>query len=157
MLADLLAQLQQLGYTESLQPEPYATLRQYQPHDTSPPCTTCHGALMHGRQSCRKDSQCTMTAVNDTGNCPDCRLNLQECHMSACREPTRVAMSLLQAMWVAAEVAQDPMFYWRNYSGVHAPDEPWTANRQAIRQVLSHMLQDGFDLLYNTCFNAWPH
>ena len=63
-------------------------------------------------------------------------------------------MSLLQALWVAAEVAQDQMIYWRNYPGVHAPDGPWTTNHQAIRQVLSQMPQDEFDLLYNTCFSA---
>ena len=48
------------------------------------------------------------------------------------------------------------MLYWRNYPGVHAPNEPWTANRQAIRQALAQLPQDEFDLLYNTCFNSRP-
>ena len=52
-------------------------------HETFPPCTTCHGTLKHVRQPCRSDSQYAMAAVNDTGNCPDCRLSLAECHRSA--------------------------------------------------------------------------
>ena len=67
-----------------------------------------------------------------------------------------MAKSLLQALWNAAEIAQDPRFYWRNYPGIHAPDEPWTSNRQAIHQVLCNMPQDGFDTLYDVCFNARP-
>ena len=156
VIGDLLDHLLHAGYTENLQPELYETLRQHQPHETFPPCTTCHGALMHARQPCRSDSQCAMTAVNDTGNCPDCQLSLAECHRSACREPTRVAMSLLQALWNAAEVAQDPGFYWQHYPGVHAPDQPWTSNRQAIRKVFCDMPQSEFDTLYNACFNARP-
>jgi hypothetical protein len=67
-----------------------------------------------------------------------------------------MAMGLLQALWNAAEVAQDPRFYWQHYPGVHAPDQPWTSNRQAIRKVFCSMPQDEFDTLYNACFNARP-
>ena len=65
-----------------------------------------------------------------------------------------MAIRILQALWNAVKIAQDQMFYWRNYPGVHAPDEPWTSNRQAVRQVISDMPQDEFDTLYNACFNA---
>jgi hypothetical protein len=65
-------------------------------------------------------------------------------------------MSLLQALWNAAEVAQDPRFYWQHYPGVHAPDQPWTSNRQAIRKVFCDMPQSEFDTLHNACFNARP-
>ena len=112
VIGDLLEHLLQAGYTENLQSELYEILRQHQPHETFPPCTTCHGALMHVRQPCRSDSQCAMAAVNDTGNCHDCRLSLAECHRSACRELTRVVIGILQALWTTAEVAQDPGFYW---------------------------------------------
>ena len=67
-----------------------------------------------------------------------------------------MAISLLQALWNTAEVAQDPGFYWRHYPGVHAPDQPWTSNRQAIREVFCDMPQDEFDTLYNACFNDRP-